>query len=790
MSNTPQSSAAYQALYRATIEDAAAGGSALMGRLVATASKDYYARELAARSMHERDALVVAGKLLQRKDAELRALYPKALLSAFNNPGAAKKAATLTLADVQFDQLELMDVGQVQESVSMARAQQVALLAADASLADLNTLICSTLGLKTVRPESNPLRPEAYVLALKQTIEQVDVPVVARLEWMASMSVALGQELHSLYRTMSEKLTGQGVVGVGYAMTQAPLRAGVGVTGSVARDALAWSPPPPTVQRQAPERTSHAGVAVRASEDDDALLTLDRLRQLLAGELEAQTPVNRVKSFAQRFAREFERGDSQRDSELQPAVSDFDATVPAAFEALEEMKQVGQVVKRLEQRKGGIPVLADHGDESVEAIRDVLRRTATGVAQALSLEVVTLMVDNMARNPRLLAPIQHLIAGMEPALMLLSLGDPRFFTDKQHPARELLQEITQRSMAYESTEAPGFGGFLKNLQQAVEPLSSIAIENAEPFERVLAGLREGWRLAALQKEHDREAAVKALQHAEQRNVLAENIARKIEAHPDSAQVPDVVLDFLCGPWAQVVAQARITGGSGSSAADKYQALISALLWSAHPELNRKNTAKLTKLVPLLLVTLRAGLETIRYPATKTNAFLEALMALHQLAFRAASKSVAAAEMPAPVPRLHFVEDGDPWVAPEEAQSSNFLGFEEAQASQSQETEPGTLTADVAVAATMGSIDALPLGSWIELLNNGQWVRTQLTWASPHGTLFLFTSAIGSSQSMTRRTRDKLLEAGTLRIVLGTPMVDGALNAVAQIALRNSVDTTL
>jgi hypothetical protein len=43
--------------------------------------------------------------------------------------------------------------------------------------------------------------------------------------------------------------------------------------------------------------------------------------------------------------------------------------------------------------------------------------------------------------------------------------------------------------------------------------------------------------------------------------------------------------------------------------------------------------------------------------------------------------------------------------------------------------------------------------------------------------------------MTRRSRDKLVAAGNLRIISGLPVMDGALNAVAQQAMRNSVDTT-
>jgi hypothetical protein len=815
MASTPiqTSSSQYQGLYRATVEEAAAGGGELMGKMVAVATKALYARELTARTMHERDALIMAGKLLQGKDAEMRAMYPKALLAAFLNPEQThhKKAEPLALEKIQFDQLELMDEGQVQESVAIARAQQVALLAADASLAELNTLICAAMGLKTVRPESNPLRPEVYVKALKQVVEQVSVPSDTRLEWLASMSVTLGSELHLLYRTLAAKLQGQGVVAVGYARVQAPLGFGVGLPGSVSLQQMPNVPSNPSAAaplrgavRQAPPQAPQVGSLApeRNRELDESLLTLDSLRRLLSGELDQPGGGNRMAAFAQQFAREFEGSGSPQSA---PApVTDFASTVPAAFEALEEMKQVGNVVQRLQQRsENGADTVS--GDSTVAGIRDMLRRTATGVGQALSLEVVTLMVDNMVRNPRLLEPIQRLIAELEPSLLLLSLVDPRFFTDKQHPARELLQEVTHRSMAFESTQSPGFGGFLKDLQEAVQPLTSAAIENAEPFERVLEGLRTAWELTAKEKDRARAEAVQALQHAEQRNLLAEKIAREIDSHPDSARVPEVVLDFLCGPWAQVVAQARISGGSGSKAADKFQALISAMLWSVHPDLNRKNIAKLTKLVPLLLVTVRDGLDTIHYSTTKTTVFLEALMGFHQMAFRAAAKPLEKAPEPTSAPRklgprLHVVEDGDPWVAPEEAQASNFIAFEETKAKPAPETAPETgheaapspESAAVQPEAEVDVnivLDELPLGSWIELFSNEQWVRTQLTWASPHGTLFLFTSAFGTSQSMTRRSRDKLLAAGHLRLVSGQPVVDGALDAVAQIAMRNSVDTT-
>jgi hypothetical protein len=86
------------------------------------------------------------------------------------------------------------------------------------------------------------------------------------------------------------------------------------------------------------------------------------------------------------------------------------------------------------------------------------------------------------------------------------------------------------------------------------------------------------------------------------------------------------------------------------------------------------------------------------------------------------------------------------------------------------------------------VGPLPLGAWVELHTNGDWIRTQMTWASPHGTLFLFTNAAGATHSMTRRTYDRLVALGQLKVISALPVMDDALDAVAHKAMQNSVDS--
>lgn len=807
----------YLGLYRAAVDEAAVGGTVLMGKLVAAAGLVLRAREKASLDFRERDAFAASVDRLQHEDAPLRAQYPKSLLEAFANPEQLQKSTLLAAPRLDFDQLELMDELQVEESVAIARVQQSALLATDASLAELNTLMCSALGLETVRPERNPLRPQVYINALKDTLDRVQAPEAMRLDWFVSMGGALGKELSERYLQVSAQLRSQGVMSVGYAVLQthgggvtAAAASGVDPSESAATvarrrsDGLgareSYFESVPMTDRRGPISASlgYQGRTVAPMvAGDDALLTLDKLRKLLKGELNQFHGSEKVEAFANQFSREFESGLMPVDSRP----SEFEATVPAALDALKEMQQLDHVVQRLEQRKAMRHVRPASAHVTDNAVRIALQGQVKDVAHALSLEVVKLMVENIARDRRLLAPVQQVIRELEPALARLSLADPRIFTNKQHPARVLVHEVAHNSMAYASTQATGFAEFLAGVQQALKPLMHGTIENAEPFESALGSLRGGWTVAAKISARDRLRAVKVLEHAEQRNLLAEKIARQIAAHRDASEVPALVVDFLCGPWAQVVAQARIVSGVGSGVADRYQALVAALLWSTHPQLTQNNIAKLTRLVPPLLATLREGLETIHYSPVKASAFIESLMGLHQQVFQSNQRPrEALAQAPDMIEkggRSVLIEEGNPWVAPDEARASNFMDLP----AQSEDDDAlahsvgmqgpesaGISNADAqAFLTNAGSeVNVLSVGSWVELRVGDEWVRTQLTWASPHGTLFLFTSALGATQSMTRRSRDKLVASGNLRVISGQPVVDGALDAVAQQAMRNSL----
>ena len=755
----------YMVLYRSAVEQAAQAGKAIMANVLVVARQSLTERATQLRGLAERAHIELALKLLDSNAQWLNERYPQALTLAFKQAFERAGLEAGNEAEIRqtlhFDQLERMDSDQVHERVALARSQQSAMLSAEAALAELDTYICATLGMKAVQPERNPVRPEIFVRALQSLLAQTHVPSLVQTDWLQHMSSALGKELSVLYQTLSRQLHSEGVSAARYAVVrpQEDVEQKVATSNELAQDR------------------------------HQTVLTLDRLRRLMVDELD-QCPADAgLEPFAAEFSREFEFGG---DVATEP---DFEVTVSGAPNAVHEMKQVDSMMERIDQRSHVINADPAKVEGFPQPVRKHLRHGAIGLGQALSLEVVTLMVENIAKDVRLLDPIREVVKTLEPALLRLALVDPRFFSDKQHPARQLLQEITHRSMAYDAVDTRGFTSFLEPLQRTIGPLVAMPIENSEPFEQVLKTLIRIWD--ERKQPHKLEKAVQALQHAEDRNLLAEQIAGEIQARPEAGQVPSGVVDFLCGPWAQVMAHARMAAPASSEDPGQYAMLLEVLLWSAQPELTSKNIAKLTRLVPQLLGKLRAGLNLIDYPSVKTSAFFELLMKLHQQAFKPQTQTTATPSFD--VVHLNAMDGTNPWVAPAEAKISGFMDLPDEQAPHPPSTlmsktesvyDANPVATSVAKPVEISADISLPLGAWVEMLVNGAWMRTQLSWASPHGTLFLFTSAYGRTQSMTKRSRDKLLATGAMRVVSGQPVVDGALDAVAQTAMLNSLDINL
>ena len=680
----------------------------------------------------------------------------KSELSAIVYEGGGKEQANNEL--LRYEDLQLFGDAELDQSIEVARAQQEVSLAVDDVLPELDALISTLLGWRTIQSGLNPLRPDVFVRALQACLAE-HVPEARLREALITPSAGLlGVNLRRLYRELSDWLKSCGIepaVPIG-----GRLYKGSGAIGKVASNSVA-----------------------------NTLLTLDRLRHLLAGDLDA------------------------------PKVNDHLHTVPASLIALQDLKQVDVMVQRLQKRPKpeAAQALAPAQREGIAAEAPMSAR----LGHQLGQEVVRLMFDNLLEDRRLMVEFKRKLNLMQPAVFTLAQHDSRFFSDRNHPARQFLDRITQRSLAFSSTSDDGWQRFLGTIEDAVTWLESKVVD-AEVFGELLDHLQAQWH------QHDevllgrREGAAKALLHAEQRNLLAQKLAAEFAQAMQPHDVAAFIGDFLKGSWAQVVAQAQLSCVDGSDDPYGYRAVVDELIWSVQKSSGaRGRNQRLAQMIPGLVRKLRQGLAGIDYPPELTSRFFDSLITLHQAALDEArepgdptarelasglvpppegdgvytegiemfEEPIAVAEPPPVEPQPAAVAappepvDKAPWLAESEAQESGYLD-EDSYLPDDVPHIPDEPAQDVPQAVGAGE---LRTGTWLELIVNGNWLRVQLTWASPHATLFMFTSLAGTAHSMSRRTLERLRAQGLMRVIADRNVVDDAFDEVAKAAMRNSLD---
>ena len=164
-------------------------------------------------------------------------------------------------------------------------------------------------------------------------------------------------------------------------------------------------------------------------------------------------------------------------------------TVPASMSALEDLDLIEPLLKRLRQRPARASGVPDAAAPAEPPELPVVSGQHLG--RLLGQEVVRLMLEHLTHDERLLPAIRQQIGLLEPALISLSQAEPRFFSDRMHPARQLLEALTQRSLGFQSHADEGFAELLQSVSAAVRSINRVQVSE-EIFARLLRRLRQRW----------------------------------------------------------------------------------------------------------------------------------------------------------------------------------------------------------------------------------------------------------------------------------------------------------
>lgn len=786
--------ASYPTHARQCLDLAAAAAPGLLSRAIEQAVASLQEEEDRAPKMAQRQELADAWLALTRNRADWSQRYPELLRTVQLAPARIPEAPAPG-SDERFGDLALVEEDTVTREIEGSRLLQLLAARVEQPLAELDALMSSALDLDAVQPERNPLRPQVFTEALAPLLQPEIQPDLARL-WSRHLAAPLAAELDTVYRDAVKLLRAANVEAATYrVLPSAPAP-------------LLPSGPPAAIP--AAPRPAHGGggggagsggapgtgVAAIQSEPAHPALSItgplggaswaDLSGYQLGDELFQHFLFSRAQPSAQALAPAYYAKVDAQLSGIQQAVAEaFEAYDADAVRAQRELVPVERPHRPVATSRGLDDAAwgrwAPARERSLHRSR--LKKEARQVGQVLGLEVVHKLVDQVAQDPRLLAPVREAVVALEPALARLALVAPRFFAQEDHAGRRLVERVAERSFRYNDEFTSDFGAFFDGVRTAFQALNDCAqVADDAPFAVALDELEQRWSQEDAVADAGRKVAVDAVHFAETREAEGAKIAWGMSQRSDLEGVPAVVQDFLFGPWSLVIAHARLTDKQPGLDPGGWNGVVTDLLWSVKTEQTLRDPARLFTMVPPMLEKLRAGLALLGQEPAQHETFFAALEKLHRPVLKLRARSRHASHHVAAAPQLDAAllstrrqqprpPGGAPWLTPKELRAA---GFDEDRTSAPVPLEPASED-DPSSAVIAG----LRQGCWVDLYVRKGWRRASLSWVSARATLFMFVSHGGQPHSMTRRSLERLVRDQLLRPVDATAVVPRAIEALSQ-----------
>lgn len=290
---------------------------------------------------------------------------------------------------------------------------------------------------------------------------------------------------------------------------------------------------------------------------------------------------------------------------------------------------------------------------------------AASQLDAVIIDAVAMLFDFIFDDDSIPDGLKSLVARLQVPVLKVALIDRGFFGKKQHPARQLLDKISDLA---------------SDLPPVVEGKHPLIIEIETVINRVLRDFDSDFAvfedacaqldLLAGQREARVEAEIapqiRELER-EERSEIAPQVAHdQISRALVDQQVPFALSQFLYGYWAVALTQSYTGHGEASPIFISRMETMRELIWSVQSKTDMDARLMLVRILPGLLKRLREGLADTDMPHAEMERFFADLVIFHANAVRSMNhplplpetEAQAATAAPPPPPAVVEAEPED------------------------------------------------------------------------------------------------------------------------------------
>jgi hypothetical protein len=374
----------------------------------------------------------------------------------------------------------------------------------------------------------------------------------------------------------------------------------------------------------------------------------------------------------------------------------------------------------------------------VPHIRSAIADQITNPSDKISVDVISLLFDYIFRDPSIPQSERNLFGRLQVPIVKVALLDRTFFSDKSHPARRLLDHLAEGAIGAQNDETyrAAFELAASGVIDEVCRDFEIDVTTFRAADRRLAQFIDDERRAA---DVDAQSEVAAALAAEEREADRSLTRALVRDRLAGLSLPLEVRSFAETTWADYLGDVRARHGEDSDPYRRAVTTLDDLLWSIVAKERTAQKARLTRMIPTLIRSLREGIVARGIAEDRAKLFLDELYQLHMAAIKPAAADAAADEAAPAAP-----------AAPEGRTVSNVYDY----------------------------VSEMPAGTGLAFRREGDVVNARLTWVSPLRTKYVFTSR-ARRRAFVFSPEELAYELGSGRaalVVEPVPLFDRAVSA--------------
>lgn len=387
-----------------------------------------------------------------------------------------------------------------------------------------------------------------------------------------------------------------------------------------------------------------------------------------------------------------------------------------------------------------------------------LKKKASTAGEKAIIEVVALMFQSILAEDRIPPAVRVWFARLQVPVLRVALAEPEFFSNLNHPARQLIDRMGACVMGFDATSING-SALENEIRRVVQVIEQYPETGRRVFQLVYDEF-EKFLSKYLTEKQSTSRLVSVAQQVEQRETLAIQYTIELRTMLRDMPVRDEIRDFLFKTWAEVLALSAVRDGAQHADTLAYKRTASDLVWAASAKPNRTDRAQVIQNLPGLLQRLRQGLALLGVNDAAQDAQVKLLTDTLADAFLSKTASIPQAHIDAMAKRLANLEDfmSDATLGEMPLNTDNIEMMLGIDASSIHVVADNGAPVDEAMVAWAQELQP---GTWYTLDHNGASAQVQYVWQSQRKQLHLFAAVDGSSYLIQLRRLAAYMQAGLL-----------------------------